>query len=323
MPEPPPFLTDPPETPPTDVLTDLLETLRQDTLVYGSFDLGAPWGIRLPDDDWAYLIVTGRGSWVLAADGAGPPVTVSAGDLLLLPHGGGHILRDGAHTPVRVVMSAGCAQVHETLPVRLGGDGPRTTLVLAAFRFRPAHRSVSIHRLPPMIHVPCGHPASSPGLTSALALLVAESSSGRPGASVVMSRLADILLIEAIRVQIATRDCAGHGLRALGDEQIGRALTLIHRHPDRPWTVDRLASAVALSRSAFAGRFTSLVGTAPAEYLGRWRMTKAAQLLRAGELTTGEIARRSGYRSEAAFNRAFKRLEGTPPGAYRRAARER
>jgi AraC-like DNA-binding protein len=152
------------------------------------------------------------------------------------------------------------------------------------------------------------------------ALFIAESSSRAPGAAVVVNRPADILLVEAIRAYIAGTDCPQHGLRALGDPQIARALGLIREHPDEPWTVGRLAAAVALSRSAFAARFNALVGTSPAGYLARWRMTRAAGFLRDGNLTMSEIASHSGYRSEASFNRAFKRLEGVTPGSYRRRA---
>ncbi len=133
-----------------------------------------------------------------------------------------------------------------------------------------------------------------------------------------MSRLADILLVQAIRAYIARTDCKEHGLRALADPYIGKALGLIHEQPAEPWTVEGLAAAVAMSRSGFAARFTALVGEPPLEYLARWRMTKAAQFLRESNLSMIEVAGHVGYQSEASFNRAFKRWEGVAPGAYRR-----
>ena len=243
------------------------------------------------------------------------------------------------HVPRRVLVTQGscplrnvplrereCLREHAAPPIRIGGDGRRATLVICAFRFRAARRTPSIQHLARSIHIAASDPSASPGLAATAQLLVAESSSRRPGAAVVMNRLADILLIEVIRAHIASSDCPEHGLRALNDPPIASALALIHRHPEEPWTIERLANAVALSRcravalsrSAFAARFSTRVGAPPADYLARWRMTKAAELLRDGALAMSQIAARSGYRSEASFNRAFKRLEGVPPGAYRR-----
>jgi AraC-like DNA-binding protein len=304
--------------PPVDVLGDLLDTLRLDTLTYGRFELGARWGIQLPDDDRAYLIVVGDGDVRLEADGVQAPLKLVAGDVVLLPHGGAHRLRDAQASPVTLLGEDECRRVHAGQPIRRGADMPRTTLVIFALRFRAAHRTLSIRHLARSIHLAAGEPAASPGLAAAADLLLAESAAQRPGATLVMNRLADIVLIEVIRAYIAGRDCPAHSLRALSDPQIADALALVHRHPDRPWTVERLADAVALSRSVFAARFSELVGTPPGDYLARWRITKAAELLRQGTLTTTQIAARSGYHSEASFNRAFKRIQGTTPGAYRR-----
>jgi AraC-like DNA-binding protein len=302
----------------TDVLRDLLDTLRLDTLVYGRFELGTPWGIQFPDDDPSYLIVVGRGDVRLEVEGVQAPLMLSAGDVALLPHGGTHRLREAEASPLTPLRERECLREHAAEPIRIGGDGRRATLVICAFRFRAAHRTLSIQHLARSIHIAASDPSASPGLAATAQLLIAESSSRRPGAAVVMNRLADILLIEVIRAHIASSDCPEHGLRALNDPPIASALALIHRHPEEPWTIERLANAVALSRSAFAARFSMRVGAPPPDYLARWRMTKAAELLRDGALAMSQIAARSGYRSEASFNRAFKRLEGVPPGAYRR-----
>ncbi len=133
-----------------------------------------------------------------------------------------------------------------------------------------------------------------------------------------MSRLADILLVQALRAHIAGTQCQEHGLRALGIRRLARPSRSLHERPAEPWTVESLATAVALSRSGFAARFSALVGEPPLEYLARWRMTKAAQLLRESQLPLSEVAEHVGYQSEASFNRAFKRWGGSAPGAYRR-----
>jgi AraC-like DNA-binding protein len=170
-----------------------------------------------------------------------------------------------------------------------------------------------------VIQIAAHDPAVSPWLSATAQLLVAESTSRRPGSTVVIDRLADVLFVHALRTAIDGNPCSGKGLRALADPPIARALSLMHGRPHEAWTVERLASAVGLSRSGFAARFRATVGEPPLEYLGGWRMTKAAQLLRESDDSTSEVAARVGYQSDAAFNRAFKRWEGKGPGAYRRA----
>ena len=137
-----------------------------------------------------------------------------------------------------------------------------------------------------------------------------------------ITRLADILVIQALRAWMRSDPAARVGwLGALHDAQVGRALALVHRDPARAWTVASLAAEVAMSRSAFAARFTELVGEAPLQYLTRWRMTQAAELLRERDDSVPAIAERVGYGNAAAFMKAFTRVQGVGPGAYRRAHR--
>ena len=146
--------------------------------------------------------------------------------------------------------------------------------------------------------------------------MAAEARERRPGGETVITRLADVLVIHAIRGWIEQDSAAQSGwLAALRDRQIGRALTLIHRDPARPWTLGLLASEVAMSRSAFAARFSELVGLPAMQYVARWRMHLATTWLRDNDTGLGELASRFGYRSEAAFSRAFKRVVGMSPGA--------
>ena len=141
----------------------------------------------------------------------------------------------------------------------------------------------------------------------------------RPGGETVITRLADILVIQAIRSWISRDPVAQTGwLGALRDKQIGRAIALIHRDPERSFTLGSLAGAVGMSRSAFAARFTTLVGEPAMRYAARWKMHAAQMWLKEGDAALAEVARRLGYESEAAFSRAFKRLMGVTPGSVRR-----
>ena len=153
--------------------------------------------------------------------------------------------------------------------------------------------------------------------------MAAEAGELRPGGEAVITRLGDILVIQAIRAWIESDPAAQTGwLGALQDPQIGRAISLIHRDPARNWTVASLADELAMSRSAFAARFTELVGEPVMSYVARWRMHVAVAALKEEGATVGELADRLGYRSEAAFSRAFKRVIGVAPGAVRRSAGE-
>jgi AraC-like DNA-binding protein len=149
--------------------------------------------------------------------------------------------------------------------------------------------------------------------------MAAETKQLRAGGEAVITRLADVLIIQAIRWWMESDPDAQTGwLGALRDDQIGRALGLIHGDPAHPWTVATLADELAMSRSAFAARFTELVGEPVMRYVTRWRMRVAVNALRDEGVTVAELADRLGYRSEAAFARAFKRVTGVAPGAVKR-----
>jgi AraC-like DNA-binding protein len=154
--------------------------------------------------------------------------------------------------------------------------------------------------------------------------MAAEASELRPGGEAVITRLGDILVVQAIRAWIETDPAAQMGwLGALRDGQIGRCISLIHHDPARDWTVASLADELAMSRSAFAARFSELVGEPPMQYVTRWRMQFAVNSLKQQNgATAAALAERLGYRSEAAFARAFKRVIGAPPGAIKRSSQE-
>ena len=179
----------------------------------------------------------------------------------------------------------------------------------------PAARNL-VEILPPLLHIEASASPQGDWMQSTLRLMAVEARELRPGGEAVITRLGDILVIQAIRSWIETDPAARSGwLGALQDPQIGRALSLIHRDPARDWTVASLADELAMSRSAFAARFTELVDEPAMQYVTRYRMNVALNALKEEGATVGELAGRLGYRSEAAFARAFKRVIGAPPGA--------
>jgi len=156
-------------------------------------------------------------------------------------------------------------------------------------------------------------------IQSTMRFMAAEARELRPGGETIITRLADILVIQAIRSWIERDPAAQTGwLGALRDKHLGPAMSLIHRDSARSWTVASLATAVGMSRSAFAARFTDLVGEPAMHYVTRWRMHVALTWLKEDDAGLGELASRLGYESEAAFSRAFKRYIGVAPGAVRR-----
>jgi AraC family transcriptional regulator, alkane utilization regulator len=305
-----------------DVLTDVLQTVRVSAACYGRVELSAPWGFSAEHSDDARFHVVMSGAARLEVEGVEGSVELSSGDLFVLPHGNAHVLRDSPDTPVRPISELRCETGERV--VRYGGGGSATTLVCGAFRFQDRQSNPLLNVLPPLVLVRGEEGRAVHWLEPTLQFIASESNSQRPGAQTVISRLVDILFIQIVRAHLAAASGASSGwLRALGEPQIGAALSLIHESPAEAWTVASLAHRAGMSRSTFAGRFTELVGEPPLHYLTRWRMQKAAGLLREGRATLAEIADRVGYESEAAFSKAFKRWLGSSPGAYRKAARSK
>ena len=310
-----------------DPLGAALHLLRMSGTFYFRSELTAPWGLDIPpmpDCLWFHVVTTGAAR--LEVDHEGAADSLRPGELALVPHGTGHRLTDAAGSPAPSVLGIPHEFVTDRYAIiRHGGGGAATTLVCGAVRFdHPAARSL-VDLLPPTLRLTgtgptgTGLPGSGPDwLAATLAMMAAEAAQLRPGGETVLTRLADVLVIQAIRAWLAS-DPGGHTgwLGALQDRQIGRALAVVHRDPARDWTVATLAAECAMSRSAFAARFTELVGEPAMQYVTRWRMQAAVHELSSGRRTVGELAGRLGYRSEAAFSRAFKRVIGVAPGAVR------
>jgi AraC-like DNA-binding protein len=310
---------------PSDPLAEALHFLRMNGAFYCRSELTAPWGMTMmpmPGYIWFHVVTTGR-VWLEAGDDESK--LLQPGDLGLVPHGEGHVLRSEPGVPAPGVLELEREEISERYEVlRHGGGGAPTTLICGAVRFdHPAARNL-VDILPPIMHLEAASAPQLDWMQSTLRLMAVEAHELRPGSEAVITRLGDILVIQAIRSWLETDPAAKTGwLGALQDEQIGRAIALIHRDPARNWTVASLADELAMSRSAFAARFTELVDEPAMQYVTRWRMQVAVTALRNDGATVGELASRLGYRSEAAFARAFKRVIGVPPGAVKRSSAER
>jgi AraC-like DNA-binding protein len=307
---------------PADPLGEALHFLRMSAVMYCRSEFTAPWALALPafEDCLMFHVVT-AGRCRLEVEGCDDRV-LQPGDFALVPHGAGHRLTSEAGVPAAKLFDLPRKPVSDRYEIlRHGGGGAPTTVICGAVRFDhpSAHRLVPL--LPKVISVDAWSSPELEWIQSTLRLMAVEARELRPGGETVITRLADILVIQAIRSWIANDPDAQKGwLGALQDAQIGRAIALVHREPAHPWTVESLASEVAMSRSAFAARFTELVGEPAMHYVTRWRMHLALAWLKEEDAPLSAMASRLGYESEAAFSRAFKRFLGFPPGAVRRAA---
>jgi AraC-like DNA-binding protein len=303
-----------------DPLGEALHTLRMSGAFYCRSELTEPWGLTLPPLPgylWFHVVTSGRFS--LDA-GDGEPTTLHSGDLALVTQGAGHRLGSDPEAPAPGILELPREEVSDRYEIlRHGGGGAPTRLMCGAVRFdHPAARNL-VALLPEVIYLDAASTPEVAWMQATLALIAAETKQPRPGGEAVITRLADVLVIQAIRWWIETDPTAQEGwLGALRDRQIGRALSMIHGDPARAWTVAALADELAMSRSAFAARFTELVGEPVMHYVTRWRMRVAVSALRDDGATVAELAHRLGYRSEAAFARAFKRVIGVAPGSVRR-----
>lgn len=302
-----------------DPLGETLHFLRMVGAFYCPSEVSEPWGVALPAmSDHMFFHVMTMGRCQIEPVGC-EPTWIQAGDLVLLPHGAGHTMYSApeVETPSIFDIPHDYESSHYGV-LRHHGGGAEARLVCGVVRFdHPAARHL-VATLPPMIHIKASA-YGDPWTDAALRLMATETSAIRPGGEAVITRLCDILVIHAIRSWIESDESAGvRWLTALRDRHIGVAVAQIHEHPERAWTVDLLAEAARMSRSAFAARFNELMGEPPMQYVGRWRMLIAADLLAdPARIPIIEIASRLGYQSEASFARAFKRIVGASPGSFR------
>lgn len=307
---------------PVDPLGEALHFLRMSGVFYCRSEFTTPWALELPPFAACLMfhVVTAGQCW-LEVEGA-ERCLLRPGDLALVPHGEGHRLVSDAGLPGSKLFDIPRELISDRYEIlRLGGGGTPATTICGVVRFDDPAADHLIRLLPRLIRVDAWTAPDAEWIQSTLRFMAAEARELRAGGETIITRLADILVIQAIRSWIARDPAAQTGwLGAFRDAHIGRAIATIHRDPSHPWTVGGLAAHVGMSRSAFAARFTQLVGEPAMHYVARWKMHAARMWLAEGSSTMGQIASRLGYESEAAFSRAFKRVTGQTPGKVRRGA---
>jgi AraC-like DNA-binding protein len=287
--------------------------------VYFRAEFRAPWGVSIADHGTVFHIVE-HGKCCLLLNREAKPKLLSAGDLVVVPRGDAHTISSIPPTPaVNFFDLAECNTAYKDRLIRAGGKGPVTRFLCGGMQFENEGTNPLLAVLPPLIHVKATQNRGHSWLHLTAMHVCSELDGGSAGAAEVVTRLTDILFIQTVRWYFEKNsDTAKFGwLAAVRDHQIGRALALLHANPSGPWTIASLARGVALSRSAFAGKFSDLMGEPPLRYLTRLRIDAAARRLCSSDEKLSAIAVASGYESVTAFTRAFRRHMGMTPGEYR------
>jgi AraC-like DNA-binding protein len=315
-----------------DALSAALNAVHMTGAIFFNAECTAQWGFAVPPlAQVAHVLAPGTerlvsyhlvadGAATVRVEGADEDILLTAGDLVISPHGYPHTVCNGVPATlidsgeaVREFLSGGLGTM------RLGGGGQLTHFICGYFGCERHAERTFLAGLPTMIKINVRGDEAGAWLESSIRHLVRESGRGRPAHTALLSKMAEALFIEALRRYMEQLPPEQTGwLAGARDPLVGTALALIHSRPSDPWNVAKLAAEAGTSASVLKERFAHFLGEPPVTYLHRWRLQLAARLLQTTRLTIVQLALEVGYESEAAFNRAFKREFGLPPAQYRR-----
>jgi AraC-like DNA-binding protein len=321
----------------SDVLSEVLRAVRLTGAVFFKFEGSAPWVAEAPPAKLVapyvmpgsehvieYHVVTKGSCYGYLLDG--PAVQLEAGDIIVFPQGDSHVMASapglrGSGDEIKFFQHSVGGQL--PLFVSLSAPAPDPDQIICGFLGCDAQPfNPLLSTLPRVIHIPRKLAAEGASLEHLIDIALKESHSFSPGSQSMLARLSELLFIEVVRRYLATLPSETAGwLAGLRDEVVGRSLSVLHDRPTHPWSLEELAREVGASRSLLAERFHHFVGVPPMQYLARWRMQLAASLLAGTNHGMAQIAERVGYGSEAALSRAFKRLVGVAPSAWREGLR--
>ena len=313
-----------------DALSEVLKVLQFNSAIFFKARFTAPWCLASPEADtvarqvnagserllFYHLFVDG--SCTVKLDGM-PPLHLQAGDIILFPHGDAHTMASsGSNGPVPML------DVHRLLrekpdELELGGGGEPTRIICGYLSCDPLLCKPILATLPRVLTVSLRNDVGTDWVERSFVYAVAEAAATEPGGEGVLAKLSEVLVVETLRRYISQMSEGHTGWFAgLRDRVVSRSLALMHENPAHQWTLESLARDVGTSRSVLAEKFTHYVGQPPIQYLGKWRMALASNLLRRSALSTMHIALEVGYETDTAFSRAFKREFGMPPASWRR-----
>lgn len=317
-----------------DVLSEVLKVVKLEGAIYYNAEFTAPWSFRAPPSSVLvphfspggghviiyHLLTEGQG---FAGLEQGKRVPLTAGDIVIFPHGDSHVIGNGAQIePVDQERELHRIFAQGLKLARAGGGGEVTKFVCGYMSCDPQSSQVFLAGLPAILKVNVRNGVAGQWLENSIRFSVEEADASRAGGEAVLAKLSEVLFVETLRRYMAELPPEQTGwLAGARDPEVGKALALLHRHPAQPWTIADLARQAGLSRSVLAERFRHYLGEPPMSYLTRWRLQLGAQMLKSSSRSVAEVAAEAGYESEAAFNRAFKREYRVPPARFRNESR--
>lgn len=303
-----------------DIIEDILDTVDLKGTLYFRTNFSAPWSVEVPKHSQAarfHLALQGRSYFYIPGHNI---IELNAGDLILIPYGASHIIADSpqkqAPTLETVLKDANYNGEH-TLVVGKKDDNASTQLMCGHFDFRKKSEHPFLQALPSHIIITSSIRAKNPLLDESIRLISRQAFSQSAGSNAAIKRLSEIIFIELLRLGIDQQSGIEPLFKALKDTKITHSLHIIHTNPTAPWTLESLASEVAMSRSRFAERFKSLMGISPMLYLSEWRLQKALALIGDTTQPIQQVATQTGYKSPSSFTRAFQDKFGMAPKEYR------
>jgi len=311
-----------------DAVADVFQSMNIASVIQARLEASAPWGLKHEGNAeegngrhsatrFAHFGMLIDGNCWLTADGLPDPIPLSEGDCFLFAPGSRYTVRDNLRTGAQSFCSVSSEDGSQV--IKYGRGGAPTTILFGWFKFCATSLKPLGRVLPPLIVARSDEPQTL-ALRLTMTMLASEMANPAPGSGLVVQRLTDILFVQCLRAHFESRSgaCNQAPLRAFFDPHIGVALRIMHQKLDAAWTVETLAVACGMSRSAFALRFKVMVGETPLEYLTSWRMQKAAALLQNTDKKVIDVARSVGYDSDATFSKAFKRVVHVAPSEFRK-----
>ncbi|MFV2061740.1 MAG: AraC family transcriptional regulator [Gammaproteobacteria bacterium] len=296
---------------PLNTLGETLHYLKLSSVFYCKSDLSGSWGVSLPSmpETSMFHIVT---AGACSIECEGQSLELKAGDFVFVPKGQGHILRSDSTAKISDLFDLPTKQIsqyYETLSI---GDhkNDKTTILCGVVKLEHPSASFLINAMPSMIYLESTKTTYSNWMSHSVRLIAEEAEQTHLGGETILTRLADVLVIQGLRYWITNSDTKQGWLSAIQDKRIGKSLALIHSKPGTQWTLESLAKEIGMSRTAFATKFTELVGEPMLQYLTKWRMNLAVMKLKEGEKVSPDLIEQLGYKSESAFRRTFKKIIG-------------
>lgn len=303
-----------------DPLSDVLSLLRPRSYSSGGWDLGANWSISFPQFHGIKCYAVASGDCWLRVEGVPEDIHLETGDCILLPSGRPFLLASDLELPaidIRTLLADAESSGMKNGGVGTYNGGGHCFLVAGYFALDGNHAELLLGTLPPVVHVRSNSGAET--LRWSLERMKQEVATQRAGGLLISQHIAYTMLVEAIRLHLENGFSEGVGwLFALADKQLSAAMAAMHESPEHNWTLQSLAERAGMSRTIFASRFRTVVGSSVMDYLSRWRMLLAADRLIHSDDAVATIALSLGYESESAFSKAFKRVMGCSPRQYSR-----